>query len=40
MRKAYSQDTYSRVHIKGHKVQIGQGPTTLPGLFPILQQFH
>ena len=37
VRKAYSQDTKSRAQIKGHKVQIGQGSNTAPGLIPI---FH
>ena len=37
VRKAYSQANYSHIQIKGHKVQIGRGSNTAPGLFTI---FH
>ena len=35
VRKSCNQVIYNRVQIKDHKVQIGLGSTTAPGLFPI-----
>ena len=37
--RAYIQDTYSHVQIKGNKVQIGKVLTTAPGIFPIFIEF-
>ena len=38
MGETYSQATYRRIQIKGHYVQIEQGPNTVPGLFTILPE--